>query len=280
MPEIPLLTLPVHESLLAARAAVRASARCSLDLGLTETEVSIERGGWRWGERLFPYLDACRDHTVYYWAGEAFAPAARYSSALIKLVPTSWGPPTFEIDGIKMLPSARVSPLIDAQRKVALLHVRGKRILDCCAGLGYFARACLDDGATLVQSFEINPDVLWLRSLNPWSPDSPWSRVRSPLLALTNADVTRAIQALPAESFDAALHDPPRFAIAGELYSLAFYQQLSRVLRRQGMLFHYTGSPNRLSRGRDLSGEVIARLRQAGFDPRAHGDGIVAVKRR
>jgi predicted methyltransferase len=32
-------------------------------------------------------------------------------------------------------------------------------------------------------------------------------------------------------AFDAALHDPPRFGIAGELYSQVFYDQLARVLR-------------------------------------------------
>jgi predicted methyltransferase len=62
---------------------------------------------------------------------------------LIKLVPTDWGPPTFEIDGIKMLPTSRVSPFADAERKVGLIEPRGKTILDTCGGLGYFAAWCL-----------------------------------------------------------------------------------------------------------------------------------------
>lgn len=36
---------------------------------------------------------------------------------------------------------------------------------------------------------------------------------------------------LPDAAFDAALHDPPRFGIAGELYSQVFYDQLARVLK-------------------------------------------------
>ena len=35
---------------------------------------------------------------------------------------------------------------------------------------------------------------------------------------------------------DAVLHDPPRFGIAGELYSGEFCQQLARVLKRRGKL--------------------------------------------
>ena len=46
------------------------------------------------------------------------------------------------------------------------------------------------------------------------------------LLALTGE-----IAGLAAASVDAILHDPPRFGIAGELYSQAFYDQLARVLK-------------------------------------------------
>jgi predicted methyltransferase len=77
---------------------------------------------------------------------------------------------------------------------------------------------------------------------------------------------------------DAILHDPPRFGIAGELYSQALYDQLARVLRRGGRLFHYTGAPNRLTSGRDVPGEVAKRLRAAGFSTESSGDGVLAVK--
>jgi predicted methyltransferase len=78
---------------------------------------------------------------------------------------------------------------------------------------------------------------------------------------------------------DAILHDPPRFGIAGELYSAAFYAELSRVLRRKGRLFHYTGAPNKLTSGRDVPREVSRRLREAGFATEFSGDGILATKR-
>jgi predicted methyltransferase len=74
------------------------------------------------------------------------------------------------------------------------------------------------------------------------------------------------------------LHDPPRFGIAGELYSQDFYAQLARVLKRKGKLFHYTGSPNKLGSGRDVANEVAKRLRNAGFAAEKRGDGVLAVK--
>ena len=73
---------------------------------------------------------------------------ARFTTSLIKLVPTEWGPPTFEIDGIKMLPTAKVSPYEDAGRKVGLIEPRGKVILDTCGGLGYYAAWCVAGGAS------------------------------------------------------------------------------------------------------------------------------------
>jgi uncharacterized protein len=272
--QTPLLTLPVQESLRAARDAGLASLHCSLDLQRSTTEVELQPDHWRWQQNEFPYPDHLKDRGVYFWNGNSFQTVSRYGAALIKLVPTHWGPPTFELDGIKMLPTAKVSPYADAERKVALIQPRGKVILDCCGGLGYFAAWCLQGGARRVLSFEKNPDVLWLRGLNPWSP-SP-----DTVLSLAQDDIIDAVAQMPDESVDAVLHDPPRFGIAGELYSQSFYDQLSRVLKRRGRLFHYTGSPNKISKGRDLAGEVSQRLRKAGFEAKREGDGILATKQR
>jgi len=274
----PLLTLPVHGALITARDAGAVTTDCSLDLDRSTTTVELRGDGWIWNGRRFPYLAGCKDRTIYYWADNGFQPLARYTTSLVKLVPTQWGAPTFEIDGIKMLPTLLVSPWDDAERKVGLIAPRGKRILDTCGGLGYFAAWCLHGEAAQVQSYEINPDVLWLRRLNPWSPDYGWSATDVDALALDTADVAERISSLPSASFDAILHDPPRFGIAGELYSQVFYDQLARVLKRRGRLFHYTGSPNRRSSGRDLAAEVAGRLRRAGFSAELEGDGVLAVK--
>jgi uncharacterized protein len=95
-----------------------------------------------------------------------------------------------------------------------------------------------------------------------------------------SGNVAEAITSLPARGFDAVLHDPPRFGIAGELYSADFYAQLARVVKPGGRLFHYTGTPNRLTSGRDVPGEVGRRLEAAGFETRRHGDGVLGRRRR
>jgi predicted methyltransferase len=273
----PLLTLKVHDLLRASALAGSVQAVCSLDLDRSTTQVGIGAAEWTWQGRRFPYLQACKDRTVYYWTGADFQPAARFAGSLVKLVPTEWGPPTFEIDGIKMLPTANQSPYADAERKVGWIRPRGKIVLDTCGGLGYFAAWCLRGGAKQVLSHEKSADVLWLRALNPWSPEN--NGEADERLTLTRGDVVQAIGALSAGSVDAALHDPPRFGIAGELYSQSFYDQLARVLKRRGLLFHYTGSPNKLTSGRDVPNEVAQRLQRAGFATQLQGDGVLATRR-
>ncbi|MBI5462668.1 MAG: SAM-dependent methyltransferase [Gammaproteobacteria bacterium] len=277
----PLLTLKVHAALRAAARAGATTLACSLDLERSTTQVEVDAAGWTFHGQRFPYLESCKDRTIYHWVDGSFEPVARYTTSLINLVPTEWGPPTFEIDGIKMLPTAQVSPYADAERKVGLIQPRGKVILDTCGGLGYFAAWCLRGEAKQVLSYEKNPDVLWLRSLNPWSPqisEGP-SDETGRCLNLTLDDIAEQIASLPDASVDAILHDPPRFGIAGELYSQVFYDHLARVLKRKGKLFHYTGTPNKLTSGRDVPNEVAKRLRLAGFATELNGDGVLATKK-
>ncbi|MFQ6309550.1 class I SAM-dependent methyltransferase [Lysobacter capsici] len=274
----PLLTRPIAEEQQAARDAGNGAWTGSLDLGRSDGEALLEAEAWIWREQRYPYPAKLKDRTIYYWDGEEFAPVSRFSGSLIKLVPTQWGAPTFEIDGIKMLPTMKASPIEDARVKVALVEPRGKVVLDTCGGLGYFAACCLEAGASAIHSFEKNEDVLWLRTLNPWSPD-PDAASSGGRLRLTHADVSQAIAQIGDASVDALLHDPPRFGIAGELYSQTFYDHLARVLRRGGRLFHYTGSPNKLTSGRDVPREVAKRLEKAGFKAQLALDGVLASKR-
>jgi uncharacterized protein len=266
----PLLTLAVAERLITAQD--RAEPRITLSLDLGKSTVIVEPGAEEWKCPLgaFPYPFGLKERTVYAWSGSAFEAVSRFDGGLYKLVPTDWGPPTFEIDGIKMLPTAKISPFEDAEDKVAMIRPRGKRVLDCCGGLGYFAHWCLIEQAFEVVSYEKSEAVIWLRSINPWSPRGD-SRLK-----LVHGDISTRIAELPDKSFDAILHDPPRFGTAGELYSQAFYDHLARVIRRDGLLFHYTGTPNKITSGRDVPREVRQRLEKAGFQAEIRGDGVLA----
>ena len=274
----PLLTHTVAEALLVARRVGAREWSGSLDLGISNSSARLETDAWLWRERSYPYPPKLKDRTIYHWDGEEFTPVSRFAGSLIKLVPTEWGAPTFEIDGIKMLPTSKESPFEDARRKVALIEPRGKMVLDTCGGLGYFAACCLEAGVAHIHSLEKNADVLWLRTLNPRSPD-PDALACGGRLQLNHADVSQAITQIADASVDALLHDPPRFGIAGELYSQVFYDQLARVLRRGGRMFHYTGSPNKLTSGRDVPNEVAKRLEKAGFRAQLALDGVLATRR-
>ena len=276
----PLLTAQVHKALLAARDTGVTTIECSMDLGRSIGGLEVSSGGWTYRGQLYPFADVCKERSIYYWSGDCFQAVARYTTSLIKLVPTEWGAPTFEIDGIKMLPTAQVSPYVDAERKVSLIQPQGKVILDTCGGLGYFAAHCLAGKARRLISYEKNPDVIWLRNFNPWSPNDSDTSTTESTLTLTNGDIVEHIAALQEQSVDAILHDPPRFGIAGELYSQTFYAQLARVLKIGGKLFHYVGTPNKLTSRRDVPKEVANRLRNAGFATEMNGDGILAVRLR
>ena len=78
----PLLTAEVHRRLLEARARAAATLECSLDLGRSTTTVSVTPEHWEWQAQRYPYLEPCKDRTVYYWSGTAFEPVARGLGAI------------------------------------------------------------------------------------------------------------------------------------------------------------------------------------------------------
>ncbi|HHI00479.1 MAG TPA: SAM-dependent methyltransferase, partial [Thermococcus litoralis] len=82
-------------------------------------------------------------------------------------------------------------------------------------------------------------------------------------------------------SFDAIIHDPPRFSLAGQLYSEEFYAELFRILKPKGRLFHYVGNPGKKYRRKDLQRGVMERLRNVGFRKIKRVEealGVVALK--
>jgi predicted methyltransferase len=93
-------------------------------------------------------------------------------------------------------------------------------------------------------------------------------------------DAFEVVTTFEDQSFSRIIHDPPVISLAGELYSGVFYQQLFRVLKRGGRLFHYIGDLNSKSSGTITRG-VLRRLQEAGFSrvvqtPEAFG--VVAYK--
>lgn len=176
-----------------------------------------------------------------------------------KLVPTEQAP-LLEISGVKMHISKGINPFESAGQMAAQVVKKGDRVLDTCSGLGYAAAAALRLGAREVVSVERSATVMALRQKNPWS-----QGIFAVGINLVHADVGAYIRELAAESFDAVIHDPPRFSLAGELYGEGFYREIYRVLKRRGALFHYTGNPHVVKRGSSFVDQAARRLRAAGF---------------
>lgn len=176
-----------------------------------------------------------------------------------KLVPTDQAP-LLEISGVKMHISKGINPFESAGQMAAQVVRKGARVLDTCSGLGYAASAALKLGASEVISVEKSATVMALRKKNPWS-----QRIFGANIQLVHADIEEYIRELAAESFDAVIHDPPRFSLAGELYGKQFYREIYRVLKRRGALFHYTGNPQLLKRGASFMDNAAKRLKTAGF---------------
>ena len=211
-------------------------------------------------------------------AGDRLGIAEIRGRRYYKLVPTVPGSaPTLEIDGIHMHRVSGSDPIRDTRSKIAEARIRaGTEVLDTCMGLGYTAIASLLRGARRVVTVEIDRNVIELSRVNPWS----W-RLSDDRIEIVHADVTEYIGTLEKESFDRVIHDPPRITgSSGPLYSIDFYRELYRVLRRRGVLFHYTGEPGR-KHGANFPGRVASKLKRAGFRVVRYSRralGLVAVK--
>ena len=176
-----------------------------------------------------------------------------------KLAPTDQAP-LLEISGVKMHISKGINPFESAGQMAAQVVKKGNRVLDTCSGLGYAASSALKLGAREVISVELSDAVMALREKNPWS-----QAIYGANIELVHANIDAHIRELATGSFDAVIHDPPRFSLAGELYGEQFYREIYRVLKRRGTLFHYTGNPHLLKRGTSFIDNAVKRLRSAGF---------------
>src|SRR5688572_7278868 len=63
----PLLTLKVHEQFQKALSSNAVEVTCSLDLDRSTTTVTLDESGWTWQGQRYPFLEKCKERTVYYW---------------------------------------------------------------------------------------------------------------------------------------------------------------------------------------------------------------------
>ncbi|MDD5163457.1 MAG: methyltransferase [Candidatus ainarchaeum sp.] len=184
--------------------------------------------------------------------------------------------PCLEISGIRMHCVEKGVKASASAMVRQIFPLKGK-VLDTCCGLGYTAiMIASHPNVEKVFTFEIDANVLEIAKQNPFSK----GLFENKKIFLENKNVFDAIKKFPDNFFDRILHDPPRFALARELYGRPFYCELYRALKKGGILFHYTGSPGE-KKGIDFQGNAIKRLKETGFAEMTRipeGQGIKAVK--
>ncbi|MEO8954784.1 MAG: class I SAM-dependent methyltransferase [Ktedonobacteraceae bacterium] len=183
--------------------------------------------------------------------------------------------PSMLIAGFTMHRIVDTDPMEDTLKKIATLTPITGRVLDTATGLGYTAIEAAKTAEQVI-TIELDPGAQQIARLNPWSQ----ALFDNPKIQQVMGDAFEVVPTFADESFSRIVHDPPVFSLAGELYSGVFYQQLFRVLKRGGRLFHYIGDLNSKSSGTVTRG-VLKRLQEAGFvrvvrRPEAYG--VVAYK--
>ncbi|HKV57089.1 MAG TPA: methyltransferase domain-containing protein [Ktedonobacteraceae bacterium] len=268
--------------LLEARKRGQVVVETSPDLGMSSTSatLSIEGVSFATGECLdWASIEKISQSEVkcYTISAGGIQPIQTYSEAtnrLCSLLPAP-GAPSMLIAGFIMHRIKDIDPWQHAQRMVAAIAPLTGAVLDTTTGLGY--TAILAAGAAVsVTTIELDPAVQTIARQNPWSQEL----FSTPRIKQVMGDACEVVPTFAGESFDRIIHDPPTFALAGELYSGAFYRELHRVLKRGGRLFHYVGDPDSKASGGVTRG-VMRRLQEAGFSRvarRSEAYGVVAYK--
>jgi hypothetical protein len=254
----------------------------SLDLGLNTRQLELKVNGlllpngeilgWEAIQDIAGSTSSC--YIIENGSPRAIQFYSQHTDRLYSLYPTV-GAPTMLVSGIPMHRVKGTDPHQDTLEKIRSIRPVVGQVLDTATGLGYTAIEAART-ADHVITIELDPTALQVCRLNPWSQ----ALFDNPKITQVIGDSYDILAGIEPSSFTRVIHDPPAFSLAGELYSLNFYQELHRVMRNRCRLFHYIGNPESKS-GKNVTAGVIRRLEQVGFTkvrraPRAFG--VVAVK--
>ena len=270
------------QPIVAALAAGKSAVETSLDLGLSSVVLPLA------GETaVFPQNQVLTTAQLQHILANELACFRLIDAELTKiqffseqlnrhysLMPTA-SAPTMLVSGTLMHRIKDTNPFRDTQMKIkSIMPVTG-RVLDTAMGLGYTAVMAAET-AVAVTTIELDPTVFEVCRANPWSQPL----FNNPKIKHCVGDSFDVVETMPDQTFSRIVHDPPMFKLAGHLYSTAFYEELYRVLKARGRLFHYIGDPNSKS-GRSVTKGVAKRLQLAGFKrikPWPQAFGVVAFR--
>jgi predicted methyltransferase len=266
------------KSLLDAQEEGEATAAASLDLGLTTTEVTLQGdrvllpgGQWLSWESIHEIQQS--ETACFVVVGHEAEKIQEFSDELNRfysLMPTRQAP-TLLVSGIPMHRIKGTTPTQDTLRKTRTVAPLAGQVLDTCTGLGYTAIEAAKTAERVI-TIELDPTVLDIARLNPWSRPL----FENPRIQQMTGDAFEVVASFEDGVFARIIHDPPMFNLAGELYSGACYEELHRILARKGRMFHYIGNLESRS-GRNVARGVVRRLQEAGFSRIVRKPGAFGV---
>ncbi len=253
----------------------------STDLGLSIISVKKEESGWRLpnGEILtFAQIQMIVEdqNSCFVFSDGRICKVEAFSETTYRyysLMPTPTAP-TMLISGIPMHRIKNTTPVEDTNQKIKALGKPFGRILDTSTGLGYTAIYAARTAENVI-TVEFDPLVLDICRINPWSR----ALFSNPKIHKIIGDSASIAEIFKDGTFNAIIHDPPTFHIAGDLYAQSLYKTFYRILKDRGRLFHYIGNPNSRS-GAAVGRGVIERLEAVGFTvkPKGSAFGVLAKK--
>ena len=253
----------------------------SPDLGLSKVEIVKTSQGWQFPtndvlsfsqiEEINQEANSC----FLYRNGqlEKVQAFSSFTNRYYSLMPTEKAP-TMLISGIPMHRIKDTTPDVDTHQKIRALQKPYGVVLDTATGLGYTAIRAAQK-AQMVITIELDPAVIAICKLNPWSRQL----FTNPKIHCLIGDSYTLVRVFKDHFFNAIIHDPPTLSLAGHLYSQTLYQDFYRILKNNGRLFHYIGNPE--SRyGASTGRGVVERLRKVGFTitPKGRAFGVLAQK--
>ncbi len=282
MPYPIVLSYMQAERLLTARKQGQQSVEVSPDLGISMVTAKLSNDGVEFprGEQVsWQDIEKIKKATVNCFVVEnggirAIQVFSEDTNRMCSLLPTK-RTPSMLIAGFTMHRIVDIDPMQDTLKKIATIAPISGRALDTATGLGYTAIEAAKTAEQVI-TIELDPGAQEIAQLNPWSR----GLFNNPKIQQIMGDAFEVVPTFEDNSFDRIIHDPPVFSLAGELYSGFFYQQLYRVLKRGGRLFHYIGNLESKSSGTVTRG-ALKRLQEAGFVRvvrRPEAFGVVAYK--
>lgn len=253
----------------------------SMDLGLSTVQANRVSSGWRLpnGEIItIPQIQVINEdkNSCFLFSEGQIRKVEAFSETTYRyytLMPTSKAP-TMLISGIPMHRIKNTTPVEDTDRKIKALGKPFGKILDTSTGLGYTAIEAAKTAASVI-TIEFDPVVLDICRVNPWSREL----FTNPKIHKIIGDSASIVESFDDGTFNAIIHDPPTFQIAGDLYAQSLYQTFYRILKDRGRLFHYIGNPDSRS-GATVGRGVVERLEAVGFtvQPKGSAFGVLAKK--